>query len=150
MHPHKNDPFIKMKESVTRKYSWIGKVNIVIILFNLEWGGGEERKLERCQSRNFHEKEKKKKRVERAFFYKCLKGFENVIRLLEISWLLKSKTYDKSKIKQEIVFPFANTHLIFFWTVPAWVYKAICTVILKAFLRYLLGILWKETLRQRC
>lgn len=55
-----------------------------------------------------------KKRVERAFFYKCLKGFENVIRLLEISWLLKSKTYDKSKIKQEIVFPFANTHLIFF------------------------------------
>lgn len=30
-------------------------------------------------------KKKKKERVERAFFYKCLKGFENVIRLLEIS-----------------------------------------------------------------
>lgn len=33
----------------------------------------------------FMRNKKKKKRVERAFFYKCLKGFENVIRLIEIS-----------------------------------------------------------------
>lgn len=47
--------FIKIiwNKTVPRKYSRFKFVNIAITLFNLELGGGEERKLEKSQVKTF-------------------------------------------------------------------------------------------------